>query len=52
MSFFFGCKIRDLSDKSWNGGDSKKHRKNSQSASSLPDDILVMVLVQQNALKC
>ena len=36
--FFFASKKRDLSDKSRNGEDSKKHRENSDSASSLPDD--------------
>ena len=39
MSFFFGSKKRDLIDKSRNGEDSKKHRENSDSASSLPDDV-------------
>ena len=35
MSFFLGSKKRDLSDKSKNGEDSKKHRENK----SLPDDV-------------
>ena len=39
MSFFLGSEKRDLSDKSRNGEDSKKHRENSDSASSLPDDV-------------
>ena len=39
MSFFFGSKKRDLINKSQNGEDSKKHRENSDSASSLPDDV-------------
>ena len=38
MSFFLGSKKRDLSDQSQNGEDTKKHRENSDSASSLPDD--------------
>ena len=38
MSFFLGSKKRDLSGKSWNGEDSKKHRDNSDSGSSLPHD--------------
>ena len=37
MCSFRGSKKRDLSDKSQNGEDSKKHRKNSDSVSSLPD---------------
>ena len=39
MSVFLGSKKRDLSDKSRNGGDSKKHKENSDSASSLPDNV-------------
>ena len=39
MSFFLGSKKRDLSDKSRNGEDSKKHRENSDNSSSLPDDV-------------
>ena len=35
--FLLGCKKRDLSNKSPNGEDSKKHRENSASFSSLPD---------------
>ena len=38
--FFLGSKKRDLSDKSRNGEDSKKHRENSDSASLLLDDVL------------
>ena len=37
--FFLGSKKRDLSNKSPNGEDSKKHRENSDSANSLPDDV-------------
>ena len=39
MVFFLGSNKRELSDKSRNGEDSKKHRENSKSASSLPDDV-------------
>ena len=39
MVFFLGSNKRELSDKSRNGEDSKKHRENSNSASSLPDDV-------------
>ena len=39
MSFFLGSKKRDLSDKSQKGEDSKK-QKNSDRASSLPNDVL------------
>ena len=39
MSFFLGSKNKDLSDKSRNGGASKKLRENSDNASSLPDDV-------------
>ena len=35
---FLGSNKRDLNDKSRNGEDSKKHRENSDSASSLQDD--------------
>ena len=37
MSFFLVIKKRDLSDKSRNGEDSKKHRENHGSTISLPD---------------
>ena len=36
--FFLGSKKRDLSDKSRNGEDSRKHRDNSDNDSSLPHD--------------
>ena len=39
MSFFLGSKKRNFSDKSRNGEDNKKHRENSDSSSSLPDDV-------------
>ena len=39
MSFFLGSKKRDLSDKSRNGEDAKKIRDESDSISSLPDDV-------------
>ena len=39
MIFFLGSNKRELSDKSRNSEDSKKHRENSNSTSSLPDDV-------------
>ena len=39
MSPFLGSKKRDLGDKSRNGEDSKKHRENRDTASSLPHDV-------------
>ena len=39
MSFSLGSKRKNLSDKSRNGEDSKKHRETSASASSLPDNV-------------
>ena len=39
MSFFLGSTKRDLGDKSRNVEDSKKHRENSDSTNSLPDDV-------------
>ena len=41
MSFFLGSKKRDLSDKSKDGEDSKKV-KESDSLSSLPDEVFSM----------
>ena len=39
MTFFFGNKKRDLSDKSRDGEDSKKLREQSDSLSSLSDEV-------------
>ena len=39
VSFFLGSTKRDLGDKSRNVEDSKKHRENSDSTNSLPDDV-------------
>ena len=39
MKFFLGNKKRDLSDKSRNGEDAKKVKKNNESAGSLSDEI-------------
>ena len=50
MSFFFKSKERDLSDKSRNGEDSRNHRKNTDSASSFPDDVLVNVSIHLNVV--
>ena len=50
MGLFLESKGRDLSDKSQNGEDSTKHRENTDSASSFPDDVLVTVSIHPNGL--
>ena len=51
VSFFLGSKKRDLGDKSRNVEDSKKHRENSDSTNSLPDDVFMMISIHLNVVK-